>query len=167
MGEGRDDFLDVMCDEKQCGCVFFGNEAAEEIEEFFPRDGVEACARFVEDEHGGFGHERPSDEYALAFALAEYAPFALGEVGAFGALHHLGGGVFVGFADGAPVVEHGVFSADDDEFGGIPVGHFLANGAADDSHALSEFSPIRFAECLAEERDRSARRGEVAGEGGK
>ena len=40
MGEGRDDFLDVMCDEKQCGCVFFGNEAAEEIEEFFPRDGT-------------------------------------------------------------------------------------------------------------------------------
>ena len=53
--EGGDDLLHVMRDEEQGGGIFPSDlargEALEEGEEVFARDGVEAGAGFVEDEH--------------------------------------------------------------------------------------------------------------------
>ena len=70
----------------------------------------------------------------------------------------------VGAADAAPVVEHGVFSADDDEAGGVPVGDLLPDGGTDEADALAEFAPVGIAVGLAEQLDLARARREVAGE---
>ena len=91
--------------------------------------------------------------------------FASGEVGAFGGAHDLCGFGAVGLrSDAAPVVEHGVFSADDDEARGVPVGHLLPDGGTDEADALAEFAPVGIAVGLAEQLDLARARREVAGE---
>ena len=168
MREGGDDLLHVMRDEEQGGGIFPRDlprgEALKEGEEMFARDGVEAGAGFVEDEHGGLRHERAGDEDALAFALREDAPVARGEVVAFGGAHDARGFGAVGAGDAAPVVEHGVFSTDDDEAGGVPVGDLLPDGRTDEADAHAEFAPVGIAVGLAEQLDLAGARREVAGE---
>jgi len=163
-----DDFLDVMRDEKQRRRIFPRDlprrEPLHEAEEMLARDGIETGARFVEDEHGGLCHERAGDEDALAFALREDAPVASGEVGALGGAHDLRGFGAVGAGDAAPVVEHGVFSADDDEAGGVPVGDLLPDGGTDEADALAQFAPVGIAVGLAEQLDLAGAGREVAGE---
>ena len=131
MRENRGDFFDMMGDEDQSGSGWIGAEALEEKEEFFAGHRIESCAGFVEDEELGFGHERASDEDALAFALAKDGPFAVGEVLGLDKPEHSPCGSGVAWGRSAPEIDHGVFAAENRGESGFVLGHNLADAAAD------------------------------------
>jgi len=123
VGEDGHDFLDVMGDEDEGGGAGSLAEALEELEEMFAGGGVEAGAGFVENQQAGPGHERASNEDALAFALGKKKPGAFGEVFAFDLAQKMQGAGAVGAGDAAPVIDHGVFAADDGFEGAFVIGH--------------------------------------------
>ena len=120
------------------------------FEEAESGDGIESRAGFIEDEQGWLGDERSGDEDALAFALGEDVPGAIGEVGGFDLGKEIEGEADLVRArlvsepeDGRKATEHG------DE-GGFVVGDVGADTGGDEADAGSEFSPVAFAEGLAE-----------------
>lgn len=80
MGENRHDFFDVMSDEQQTRCVTTPAETLKKSEKMFARGRIQTRARFIEDEKAWARHQCATDEDALAFALAEDAPGAFGEM---------------------------------------------------------------------------------------
>ena len=96
VSEHRGDLLDVMRHEDQRRGVSLAAEALEELHKTLARQRVEARAGFVQDEERGSGHQRATDEDALAFALREDGPGAVGELGGFDAAQDRGGAGAVG-----------------------------------------------------------------------
>ena len=130
-------------------------------------DGIEAGAGFVENEELGTGHEGASDEGALAFALGEVLPRAVGEREALDAFEDGAGGAPVGGGGGVPKINHGVFSTDDRFERGLGGGHEFVEGAADEANFFAELGPVAFAEGLTEQLDVAVGGGFVAGESGE
>ncbi len=165
MGEDGHDFLDVMGDEDEGGGVGALAEALEELEEMFAGGGVEAGAGFIENQQSWPGHERAANEHALAFALGKKKPGAFGEVRAFDLTQKMQGAGAVGASDAAPVIDHGIFAADDGFEGAFVIGHELADGGADEADVFAEFAPVGPAEAAAEDGDFAGRGHEVTGDG--
>ena len=99
----------------------------------FAGDGVEAGAGFVEDKEFGAGHQRAANEDALAFALGEVLPGAIGEREAFDALEDGAGGAAVGRSGGVPEIDHRVLAADNGFERGFAGGHEFVEGATDEA----------------------------------
>ena len=98
------------------------------FEEAESGDGIESRAGFIEDEQGWLGDESSGDEDALAFALGEDVPGAIGEVGGFDL-----GKEIEGEADGevkSDEVGHGITWDDKSDLG--------AAGGEDEGFAWSE-----------------------------
>ena len=50
--EFGDDFFDMVCDKHQSGSLLFPGQFTDVVEESLSSDGIEACARFVENQDG-------------------------------------------------------------------------------------------------------------------
>ena len=137
------------------------------MEEVFAGNGVESGAGFIEDEEFGFGHERATDENALAFALGEVLPRAVGEGEAFDAFEDGAGCAAVGGGGGVPKIDHGVFAADDRLERGLGGSHEFVEGAADEADFFAQFGPVTFAEGLAKELNVAVGGGFVTSDGGE
>ena len=83
MGEGGHNFLHVMGHQNQGWGVPLESEAVEELQKVFASHRVQASAGFIEDQQLGLGHESAANKDALAFALRQVAPRAIGDGGAF------------------------------------------------------------------------------------
>ena len=165
MGENGQDFLDVMSDEHKRRRGRAAAESFQKLEKMFARGGVEARAGFVENQEARAGHEGAADEDALAFALRKIEPGAFGEMGAFNLAQQAQTARAIGAGDAAPEINHRVASTDDGFQSRLVIGHQLADGGADEADVFAKFTPIRFAEALAEHGDFAVSGHEITGEG--
>ncbi len=165
MREGGHNFFDVMGDEDEGGSIGLAAEAVEELEKLFAGNGVEAGARFVEDEEFRIGHQGAANENALSFTLREMLPRAIDEGEAFGAFENGAGGAAIGGGGGFPKIDHGVFAANHRLERRLGGGHKFVDGAADEADFFTELGPMTFAVGLAEQLDVAVGGGFVAGEG--
>eukprot|EP01031_Cornospumella_fuschlensis_P007159 gene7159-8879_t len=149
-----------MGHEHEGGRAALTGEFFEEAEEFFARHGIEAGARFVEDEQAGAGHEGSGDEDALAFPLGEELPLAVHEPGNAEGAQEFFGVDDVGAGGREPEVELGVTATDDRLNSGLGSRDAGLERAGDDADFGAEIAPVGFAVAVAEE-------GDVAGAGGK
>lgn len=164
VGELGENLLNVVSDEDEAGGVFTGGEGADVVEETLAGDGVEARAGFVKNEKGGGGHEGAGDEDALALALGENLPTAVGEVADAHEGEEAEGTLFVNGLDTAPDADHGLLAADDDLQGGVLIVDEVGDAGADDADALAEFAPVALAEGFAKKGDLAIGGRHVSGE---
>src|SRR5690242_1864084 len=128
-----------------------------------PRDGVEARARFVENQDTRFCHERAADEHALPFALREHAPRARGEIRAAD-LPQDARGLRAGWPrNGAPGIDHRVLAAGDARERRFLIRPELPDGGTDEAHMFAQRAPVAFAKLSAEQLHRAAGEGLIAG----
>jgi hypothetical protein len=164
--EGGDDFLDVMGDQDEGG-VWVPAEVGEELQEVLTGHRVEPGAGFVENEQIRLGHEGAGDEDALAFALGEDGPGAVGQVQETDVAQPLSGAGEVGARDRGAQVNGGLASGGDDFQGGFLIVQEVTEGGGHEADASAESGPIGLAVGLAEELDLAGGWGEVTGEGGE
>jgi hypothetical protein len=164
--EGGDDFLHMMGDQDEGG-VGVPSELGEELQELFAGHRIEPGAGFVEDEEIGLGHEGAGDEDALAFALGEDGPGAVGEGKESDVTQPMSGAGEVGARERGAQVNGGLASGGDDFQGGFVFMEKVTEGGGHQADASAEGGPIGLAVGLAEELDFAGGRGEVPGEGGE
>ena len=162
--EGRGDFFDVMRDEHERRRGGLAGEGFDEMKKLFARDRIEAGARFVQDEQLRFRHERARDEDALAFALREMTPQALGECAGSGETQEFEAGAAVGGRDFHPQVELRVFAADDGFERGFVGRHAGLERTGDEADLQAEIAPVALAVIFTEQLDLAGAGREVTGE---
>ena len=121
------------------------------FEESESGDGIESRAGFIEDHQGWLGDESSGNEDALAFALGEDAPRAIGEMGGFDLGKEIEGEADLVRARAVSEPEDGRKATEHGDEGGFVVGDVRADTGGDEADAGSEVSPIAFAEGLAED----------------
>ena len=80
VGDGGEDFLDVMGDHDEGRGLRPGGEGLHPLQILLAGDGIEAGAGFVEDEHFEFGHQGAADEHFLLLSLRKRPPQGLAQV---------------------------------------------------------------------------------------
>lgn len=113
-------------------------------------DGIETCAGFIEDHEGWLGDESPGDEDALAFALGEDAPRAIGELGGFDLGKEIEGEADLVRARAVSEPEDRRKATEHGDEGRFVVWDVRADTRGDETDAGSEVSPVAFAEGLSE-----------------
>ena len=142
MGEKRNDFLDMMRDKDKRGSVTLPGESRQQMEKVLASDGVEARAGFVEEENAQAGHERTSDQNALAFSLGKKTPGPVGEVTGPEASQHLRD-LLLFIGTGSPPEVDLRFAPGDDYFPGGLIGFdFMAETGTDQTDGTSDIAPI-------------------------
>ncbi len=121
------------------------------FEEAESSDGIESRAGFIEDHQGWLGDEGSGDEDALALALGEDAPGAIGEMGGFDLGKEIEGEADLVRSRAVIEPEDGRKAAEDSDEGGLVVWDVRADTGGDETDTGSEFSPVAFAEGLAED----------------
>ena len=95
------------------GACFFC-QLTKVFEKSFSSDGIKAFARFVQDENGGFCHQRARDEDTLPFTLREHFPTAFDGLRDAQQCEEASGACSLRPAYRAPVADHCLLSSGDD-----------------------------------------------------
>src|SRR5258706_14729352 len=83
MRKYRHDFLDVVSNQDE-GRGFGGAaQSLDELQELLTCCWIQACARFIQNQQAWPGHQGASNQNSLPFALGEYAPGTLCQMGTF------------------------------------------------------------------------------------
>lgn len=80
VGEFGNDFFDMMRDKHQGRRPLPQGEFAKVAEKSLAGDGIEASARFVENQDDRIGHQCACNQNTLAFALGKHFPSAFGSL---------------------------------------------------------------------------------------
>src|SRR5439155_23487039 len=97
------------------------------MQEMFACGWVEPGARFVQDQHFRFGHERAANQHALPFTLGEDLPGPLGQILALNLFENTEGLIAIAWPDLAPEIDHRVFATDYCFDNGVLVSQQLSN----------------------------------------
>lgn len=146
VGDGGEDFLDVVGDHDERRALRPGGESLHPLEVMLTGDGIETGAGFVEDEHFKFCHESTADEHFLLLTLGERSPEGFAKVVAADLLEQHRGFAEDGGAGEVDEVQFGIATAGDDIEHGLTAFEVGGEGVRDETDAAANFTPVVIAE---------------------